>query len=169
MSLINRLQEDRLRRIGNDPHYRPVVDTVKATQHDGVASSQVLETALRATRDQYVKEGRKLDPEKVRTDAYMAASVASVESPYQMSDLPDGTDKSKHFLVSAEISSHIDQGLEAVKVVPESARKAIAVGVTTGIGFFKEVLDIFTTGFNRQDLKADVQGAKAPYSKPALS
>jgi len=168
MSLINRMQEDRLRRIGQDSHYRPIVDAIKAVQHDGVSSQEVVQTALRATRDQYVKEGRKLDPENVRRDAYTAASVSAVESPYQMSDLPEGDDKTKHFMVSGEIASRIDQGLDALKVVPQPARRAIAVGLTTGIGFLKEVLDIFGTGFNRQDLKADVKGAKAPFSEPPL-
>lgn len=168
MSLINRLQEDRLRRIGQDPHFRPVIDAVKSVQRDGVASDTVLGTALRATHDQYVKEGRALDPENVRHDAFMAASVGSVERPYQLSDMPAGADKTKHFLVSGELASGIDRTLDDLKVVPRPARKAIAIGVTTSLGFLKEVLDLFTTGFNRQDLQADVAGAKRPFSEPPL-
>lgn len=168
MSLLNRLQEDRLRRIGQDPHYRPVVDAVKAAQRDGVSSEAVLDTAFRATRDQYVKEGRRLDPENVRHDAFMAASVGSVETPYQLADMPEGTDKTKHFMVSGEVASGIDRRLDDLKVVPRPARKAIAIGVTTGLGFLKEVLDLFSTGFNRQDLQADVAGAKRALKGPDL-
>lgn len=168
MSLINRLQEDRLRRIGQDPHLRPVIDTVKATQRDGVSPDEVMATALRATRDQYVKEGRRLDAENVRNDAYMAASVGSVESPYQLAGLPEGSDKTKHYMLSAEIASRIDRTLDDLRVVPEPARQALAIGLTTGLGFLKEVLDIFGSGFNRQDLKADLEGAKAPFSEPAV-
>lgn len=168
MSLINRMQEDRLRRVGQDPHYRPIVSAVEAAQHDGASSGEVLGAALRATRDQYVKEGRTLDREDVRHDAFLAAGVGAVEAPYQLSDLPAGTDKTKHFMVSAEIASRIDQGLEALRIVPQPARKAIAVGITTGLGFLKEVLDVFGSGFNRQDLKADLAGAEAPFSEPAL-
>lgn len=169
MSLINRLGEDRLRRIGQDPHYRPIIDAVKGVQRNGVSSEEVLTTALRATRDQYVKEGRKLDSEDLRHDAFMAASVGSVESPYQLSDMPEGDDKTKHFLVSGELASGIDQKLDELRIVPKPARKAIAIGVTTGLGFLKEVLDVFTTGFNRQDLQADVAGAKRPFSEAPLS
>ncbi len=168
MSLINRLQEDHLRRVGQNPHFRPVVDQVKAAQHDGVSSNEVLETALKATRDQYVKEGRRLDPENLRNDAFMAATVASVEAPYQLSDMPAGTDKTKHYMQSGQIASRIDRTLDDLKIVPEGARKAIAVGVTTGLGFLKEVLDVFGTGFNREDLQADVAGAKAPFSEPQV-
>ncbi|HBN08028.1 MAG TPA: hypothetical protein DD435_05065 [Cyanobacteria bacterium UBA8530] len=168
MSWLNDISEKKIRNLAKDPHYRPIVDSIEKVQHDGVSSREVIEQAIKATRDQFVKEGRKVDIEHLREDAFKAATAASVEAPYQLMGLPEGTDKTKHFFAWGALASQIDQSLEVLKIIPQGARKSISVGLAMFVGQLKEVADIFTSGYDKKDLEADRQGAKSPfdYSDP---
>lgn len=163
MSLINDLGEKKIKGLRKDPHYQPIIDEIKQSQHDGITSDEVVETALKATRDQFVKEGRKLDKEDLRKDAFLAATAASVEAPYQMKDMPEGSDKTKHYLLWGAMAAKIDQSLDALGIIPAGARKKIAIGLSMSVGYLKEVADLFTSGFNREDLKADQKGVRSPF------
>lgn len=164
MGWINNLNEGKLKEVANKPHYRPVVDAIEKVQHDGVEPKAVIDEAIKATKDQYVKENRELDPEEIRKDAFLAASSASVEVPYELKGLPAGSDKTKHYFVSGTIASQIDETLESIKV-PKGIRQKIAIGATVTLGWLKEVTDIFSSGFNKDDLKADKSGAKIPFQE----
>ncbi|MNK87726.1 hypothetical protein D3C87_1076660 [compost metagenome] len=163
MSWINDRQESKFNRLRNDSHYGPIVDAVRKVQKDGVAPQTVIEEAVRATRDQYVASGRPIDTEDIRRDAFLAATAGSIEAPYELSGLPEGTDKTKHYFWSGAFSAKIDQALDALKVVPRSVRETVAVGATVFVGWLKEVADLFTTGYSKDDLKADRMGAKSPF------
>lgn len=163
MSWINDRTEAKYAKLRHDPHYKPIVDAVRQVQRDGVSPEVVVNAAVRATRDQYVASGRPIDTEDIRRDAFLAATAASIEAPYELDGLPQGTDKTKHFFWSGAFAARIDQALDALKIVPRRVREAVAVGLTVTVGWLKEVADIFTTGFSKEDLKADRLGARSPF------
>ena len=163
MSWINERQEAKFNRLRNDPHYGPIVDAVRKVQTDGVAPKTVVEEAVRATRDQYVAAGRRIDTEDIRRDAFLAATAASIEAPYELSGLPEGKDKTKHYFWSGAFSAKIDQALDALKVIPKSVRETVAIGTTVFVGWLKEVADLLTTGYSKEDLMADRLGARSPF------
>lgn len=163
MSWINDRQEARFNRLRQDPHYGPIVAAVRQVQKDGVSPETVVNAAVRATRDQYVASGRRIDTEDIRRDAFLAATAASIEAPYELSGLPEGNDKTKHYFWSGAFSARIDQALDALKIVPQRVRESVAVGTTVFVGWLKEVADIFTTGYSKEDLVADRLGAKSPF------
>lgn len=166
MSWLNDRLEGPLRKAQANPHYRPIIDEIENVQTDGVSSDEIARTAVKATRDVYVRENRKLDLEDIRYDAYLAASAAALEKPYQLSDAPEGPDKSQHLFVSGTISAKIDQWLDNLRIIPGPVRRFLGVSISVTLGFFKEVADIFTSGFNRDDLKADWKGARSPFGQP---
>jgi hypothetical protein len=163
MSWINERQEAKFTRLRNDPHYRPIVDAVRQVQKDGVAPATVVQEAVRATRDQYVASGRKIDQEDIRRDAFLAATAASFEAPYSLEGLPAGDDKTKHYFWSGAFAAKVDQSLDALRILPQRLRESVAIGSTLFVGWLKEVADIFTTGYSREDLLADRLGAKSPF------
>lgn len=163
MSWINDRQESKFNQLRNDPHYKPIVDAVRKVQKDGVAPETVVQEAVRATRDQYVASGRKIDTEDIRRDAFLAATAASIEAPFEMVGLPEGTDKTKHYFWSGAFAAKIDQNLDALRIVPQRVRESVSVGTAVFVGWLKEVADIFTTGYSKEDLKADRMGAKSPF------
>lgn len=166
MSWINDRQEAKYKGLRNDPHYRPIIDAVRAVQADGVAPQAVVDAAVRATRDQYVASGRKIDREDIRRDAFLAATAACIEAPYALSGLPEGHDKTKHYFWSGAFAARVDQMLDTLRIVPEGIRQHAAYGAAMTVGWLKEVADIFTSGFSREDLKADRLGAKSPFEVP---
>lgn len=166
MSWINDRQEAKFNRLRNDPHYRPIIDAVRQVQHNGVAPTTVVHEAVKATRDQYVASGRRIDTEDIRRDAFLAATAASIEAPYELDGLPQGTDKTKHYFWSGAFAAKIDQALDALRVIPQGVRQTVAIGATVFVGWLKEVADIFTTGFSREDLQADRMGARSPFEVP---
>lgn len=163
MSWINERTEAKFTRLRNDPHYQPIVDAVRQVQADGVKPEVVVQEAVRATRDQYVSSGRAIDTEDIRRDAFLAAAAASIEAPYELSGLPEGTDKTKHYFLSGTFAATIDQTLDALRIIPRGVREGVAVGTTVFVGWLKEVADLFTTGYSKEDLKADRLGAKSPF------
>ena len=163
MSWINDRQEAKFNRLRNDPHYGPIVDAVRKVQKNGVSPETVVQEAVRATRDQYIASGRRIDTEDIRRDAFLAATAASIEAPYELSGLPEGTDKTKHYFWCGAFSARIDQALDALKVVPRGVRESVAFGTTMLVGWLKEVADIFNTGYSKEDLQADRLGAKSPF------
>lgn len=166
MSWLNDRLEGPLRKAQADPHYRPIIAEIEKVQMDGVSSDEIARTAIKATRDVYVRENRKLDLEDIRYDAYLAASAAALEKPYQLSDAPAGPDKSQHLFVSGTIAAKVDQWLDALRIVPAPVRRFLGVGISVTLGFFKEVADVFSSGFSRDDLKADWKGARSPFAQP---
>ncbi len=166
MSWINDRQEAKFSRLRNDPHYRPIIDAVRQVQKNGVEPSTVTREAVRATRDQYVAAGRRIDQEDIRRDAFLAATAACIEAPYELSGLPEGTDKTKHYFWSGAFAAKIDQALDALRIVPQGARQSIAIGSSIVVGWLKEVADVFTTGYSRSDLLADRLGAGSPFKVP---
>jgi hypothetical protein len=163
MSWINERTEAKFTQLRNDPHYKPIVDAVRQVQADGVTPAVVVQEAVRATRDQYVASGRKVDQEDIRRDAFLAATAASIEAPYELAGLPEGADKTKHYFWSGAFSAKIDQSLDALRILPRSLREGVAVGTTVFVGWLKEVADTFTSGYSREDLLADRLGAKSPF------
>lgn len=155
MSWINDLLEKPLRKRLTDPHFKPAVLAAEAAKHDGATTAEVLEAALTATRDTYVREGRPLDAKDIRVDAFKATGAAAMEKPFQAGDLPTGTDKAQHFFVSGEIAGRIEN---ALSWLPFGLSVPIARGLTKSVGFMKEVIDLTTSGFSREDLKADYAG-----------
>lgn len=163
MSWINERIEAKFTQLRNDPHYQPIVEAVRNVQKDGVSPETVVKEAVRATRDQYVASGRAIDTEDIRRDAFLAATAASLETPYQLDGLPMGTDKTQHFFMSGAIAARIDQALDALRIVPQRLREALAFGTSVFVGWLKEVTDLFTTGYSREDLRANRLGARSPF------
>lgn len=162
MSSINRYIERRFEGVRQDAHYRPIIDQVKASARPGATSDQVLEAAVCATKDQFKREGKMASDHLVREQAFLAAAAASMEQSMTLSDLPEGDDKTKHFMTSGFLSLTVSKWAD--KLLPRGLAEKIGVGVSFGIGWAKEVYDhFFATGYNRDDLKADMAGAKRPF------
>ncbi|MFP5501537.1 MAG: hypothetical protein ACLGIN_03540 [Candidatus Sericytochromatia bacterium] len=162
MSMINRKLESRIEAVRKDAHYRPIIDQVKAKAGTEATTDQVLKAAVCATRDQFKREGKTASDHTLREQAFLAATVASVEQPMTLSDLPEGEDKTKHFLASGFLSLTIAKWAD--KLLPRGLAEKVGVGASIGLGWAKEVYDkFFATGFSREDLQADIKGAKRPF------
>lgn len=162
MSSINAKIENRLRAASEDARFRPVIDQVKAANKAGVTSDELLEVAVAATVDEFKRSGRALDQHDVRQEAFLAAAAASTETPIELADLPQGQDKTKHFFVSGLISLKATE--LADKLLPRGWAETLGTGASIAIGWAKEVYDaLFATGYSREDLQADVAGAKRPH------
>ncbi|MNS86539.1 lipoprotein [compost metagenome] len=162
MSGINNAIENRLKAVRQDARFRPAIDQVKAANRQGVTSNELLDVAVKATVDEYKASGRRIDADQVRQRAFLAAAAAAAETPIQLSDLPEGDDKTKHFFVSGLISIKVAE--VADKLLPRGLAEKIGTGASIFMGWGKEVYDkFFATGYNRDDLKADVAGAKRPF------
>lgn len=162
MSGINTTIENKLKTVRQDARYRSAIDQVKAASHKGVTSDELLTVAVKATVDEYKASGRRINNDEIRSRAFLAAAAAASETPIELSDLPAGSDKTKHFFVSGVISMKIAE--VADKVLPRGISEKIGTGFSIALGWGKEVYDkFFATGFNRDDLKADVAGAKRPF------
>jgi uncharacterized protein YfiM (DUF2279 family) len=162
MSGINNAIENKLKTVRQDARFRPVIDQVKAANHQGVTSDELLKVAVKATVDEYKSSGRTINQNEVRERAFLAAAAASSETSIQLADLPEGDDKTKHFFVSGLISLKATD--IADKLLPRSWAEKLGTGFSIFMGWGKEVYDkFFATGYNRDDLKADVAGAKRPF------
>ena len=169
MSGINNRIEQHLQAVRQDPLARPIIDRVKrAAASEQVSSGALLDVAVSATVDEFKRQGRPVDANAVREQAYLAAAAASTEQSMELSDLPAGDDKTKHFFVSGLLSIKIAN--VADKLLPRSWSEKLGAAASFAIGFGKEVYDGFNTwrtktgtGFNREDLQADAAGAKRPF------
>jgi hypothetical protein len=168
MSWLNDKLEAPLRKVLASPHYKPVIAEIEAAQRNGATSSEIRDVAVKGMRARWIREGKKLDAEDIRSEAFLAASAAAVDKPYQLADAPEGEDKAQHLFVSGAISSYIDSTLDKARIIPGFVRKGLAVGLTMTVGFFKEVADILTSGFNTGDLKADWLGATLVFDRPTV-
>lgn len=162
MSSINNFLEGRFNAIRKDAHYRPIIDQVKQQARPGASTDQVLKAAVCATKDQFKREGKAADARTIREQAFLAAAAAAMEKPMTLSDLPEGEDKTKHFLTSGFLSLTVAKWAD--KLLPRGLAEKIGTGVSIGLGWVKEVYDqFFGTGYSKEDLKADVAGAKRPF------
>lgn len=162
MSGINNMIEGKLKTVRQDARFRPVIDQVKAANHQGVTSDELLTVAVKATVDEYKASGRRINQDEIRSRAFLAAAAAAAETPMSLADLPQGDDKTKHFFVSGLISMKIAEAAD--KILPRGLSEKIGTGLSIALGWGKEVYDkFFATGYNREDLKADVAGAKRPF------
>ena len=162
MSRINTMIENQLKTVRQDARFRPAIDQVKAANRKGVTSNELLDVAVKATVDEYKASGRKVKADEIRERAFLAAAAASTETSIQLADLPQGDDKTKHFFVSGVLSMKAAD--LADKLLPRSWAEKLGAGASIALGWVKEVYDAaFATGYNRDDLKADVAGAKRPF------
>lgn len=163
MSKINDLLNSRIRTAARDPLTRAVADKVKASNLKGVSSQEVLDVAIQATQDQYVKSGKPApSSDVIREKAFLGAAVAASEKPFEMKDLPEGSDKTQHFFTSGVLSLTFSKWADTL--LPTSWANWLGEKASFALGFGKEIYDkFFATGFNRDDLKADLAGAKRPF------
>jgi uncharacterized protein YfiM (DUF2279 family) len=164
MSWINDQLESRLRTVRQDGRMRPIIDQVKASGQT-TTSDRVLQVAARAARDSFTREGVKApSATQVRERAFLAAAAAATETPIVMTDIPKGSDKTQHFFMSGMISLKV--AAFADKLLPRTFAEKLGVGASVTVGWLKEVYDHFfaPTGYNPEDLRADVAGAKRPFS-----
>lgn len=165
MSWINDQIETRLRTVRQDARMRPIIDQVKATGRAGCSADDVLAVAARAAYDSFVRAGERPSVERLRERAFLAAAAASAEQGIVLCDIPPGADKTQHFFVSGMISLKVAE--IADKVLPRRAAERLGIGASVLVGWFKELHDqLFASGYNREDLQADVAGAKKPFSLP---
>ena len=159
---IDNALEGRLRQVAADARYRPVVEKVEAAHRDGVTSDELLDVAVKATRDEYKRTNRPVKESQLREDAFLAAAAASVEHQVQLGDLPQGSDKTEHFFTSGVISLKAANFFD--KFLPRSWAEKLGTGASLALGYAKEVGDkFFGTGFDTDDIKADKAGAKRPF------
>lgn len=163
MSKINDILNSRIQSAGRDPITRAVANQVKAANLQGASSNDVLNVAVKATQDHFVKSGKPMPSANViREKAFLGAAVATSEKPVELKDLPAGSDKTQHFFTSGVLS--LTFANFADKLLPRSWAEKLGEKLSFGIGFGKEIYDkFFATGFNRDDLKADAAGAKRPF------
>lgn len=159
MSRVNELIESRLKTVQRDPAARPIIERVQAeAAKPGATSATVLKAAVAIAQDSY--RGKSAD--QIREKAFLAAAAAATEKPFTLGDLPEGEDKTKHFFVSGVLSLRIAE--VADKVLPHGLAAKLGAWGSSAIGWGKEVYDaLFATGYNKDDLKADFKGARAPF------
>ncbi|MEB3329087.1 MAG: hypothetical protein VKQ33_07635 [Candidatus Sericytochromatia bacterium] len=160
MSWINDRLESRLRAVRQDERLRPAIDAVKAAAgRSGVTGEALLDVALSATRDSY----RRTAPDQLRERALLAAAAASAEQGISLAGLPEGADKTRHFFLSGWMALQLARAADVL--LPRALAERVGVAGSVAVGFLKEVYDAwFATGFSREDLQADVAGARAPFA-----
>lgn len=163
MSWINDQIESRLRTVRSDARMRPIIDQVKvAGQAPGRSADEVLAVAATAARDSFVREGKPASAPEVRERAFLAAAAAATEQPMVLGGIPKGHDKTQHFFVSGMISLKVAE--IADKLLPRVVAEKLGVGASVTVGWAKEIYDhFFASGYNAEDLAADVAGAKKPF------
>lgn len=152
--------ERRFAGLRQDPVLRAGIDAVKAKAASGQATSaDVLNLAWREAAASYAKQGQVVGSEAIRGRALAMATAATLEAPYQLSDLPKGTDKSKHFMVSAWAAQKFTAAAD--RFLPRFAAEWFGLGLTKAAGVLKEIVDKLTGGdMSREDIVADFQGAR---------
>lgn len=163
MSKINDILNSRIKSAARDPLTRAVADRVKQSNLSGASSNDVLEVAVKATKDEYVKAGKAApSADTLREKAFLGAAVAASEKPFSLKDLPEGSDKTQHFFTSGVLSLTFSKWADTL--LPKSWANWVGEKASYALGFGKEIYDkFFATGFNRDDLKADAAGAKRPF------
>lgn len=151
----------RFQGVAQDPALRASIEAVKQKAATGQASSgDVLNLAWRESAASFAKQGQVVGSEAIRGRAIAIANVAGMESPFLMSDLPQGHDKTHHFLVSAWLSQKLTASAD--RWLPRFAAEWVGLGVTKTVGVLKEFVDLFTGGSSsREDIVADFKGARS--------
>jgi uncharacterized protein YfiM (DUF2279 family) len=154
--------KSRFQAVQKDPGYRPILDKIEAATEKGISSQEMLQVAMQATVDEFKRTGKPLDKQAIRDKAFTAAAAASMEKPFQLSDLPEGKDKSNHFLVSSLIAIKVSE--VAHHVMPAFMANALGRGVSKTIGVLKEIWDKVSGGdADIKDIHADFAGAARPF------
>lgn len=146
-------------RFKQDPAYRPVILAVEEAILHRDNLEALHRTAREAAREQLrLQLGREPKRNEVLERAYVSAAAAIIARPYSLPGIAD----LKHYFVSAALSSRAYRKLSRLPL-PDPLREATAVRMAVSLGVFKELLDIPSSGFDRNDLQADVQGARSPF------
>lgn len=146
-------------RYKENPQYQPVILAIESAimQHSDLATLH--RTAIDAARRQLQQEvGRAPVRGELLERAYTSAAAAVIARPYHL----PGVAQLDHYFVSAALSSRAYKKLSPVPM-PETWRVASAVRMAVSLGFFKELLDIPTSGFDWSDLRTDKQGARSAF------
>lgn len=151
-----------LKRIGQKPEHRPVIDAVKsytAKAKGPVPADEVHQVAVKAARDELILEGKKRPTtEQVNARAYMGVAIAGVEQPFKIAEDTRAPAKVQHYFVSGAISSRVASWLP---FLPEKARHEIGFQASHALGVLKEVADaIKGTGYKQEDIKTDDAGSR---------
>lgn len=156
MSRLDSFIEKRCSGISRDVRYRPIIDRAKAAaQCPGATTESVLQASVCAARDQFGAAST----DEIRLAALKGAMAARVEKPFGLSDLPEGKDKSEHFLMSALIGTEISKAFK--HVMPSAWAVWCGEQTSKAVGVAKECLDLIThQDFSRADIQADFKGAK---------
>ncbi|MDB5099252.1 MAG: hypothetical protein JWM80_3673 [Cyanobacteria bacterium RYN_339] len=156
MSRIDSYIEHRFDGVRQDARYRPIIDRAKqAATAQGATTDSVLAAAVSVARDQF--QGSTDD--SLREAALASAMAARIESPFGLSDLPAGTDKTEHFLVSAMIGLKVTHALD--HVLPRGIAAWLGEHAAKAVGVAKEGLDFVThSDFGKTDITADFKGAE---------
>jgi uncharacterized protein YfiM (DUF2279 family) len=164
VSWINDRLESRLRAVRQDERMRPAIDAVKgAAGQPGVTGEALLDVSLNATRDSYARSPHGPAPDQLRERALLAAAAASAEAGISLESLPTGADKTRHYFLSGWMSLQLARAADVL--LPRRLAEHLGVGGSVAVGLLKEVYDAcFGTGFSREDLQADVAGARAPFA-----
>jgi len=84
--------------------------------------------------------------------------AARIETPFGLANLPAGTDKTEHFLVSAMIGLKVTHVLN--HVMPRGLAAWLGEKASQAVGVAKEGLDYVThADFSGEDIQADFKGA----------
>jgi hypothetical protein len=160
VSAINDRIEARLRVVGRDERYRSVVDALASSREvSGLRSVDLVRESLQLSCHVFGFG----DVGRNRERAYLAAAVAASEHPYDLVDLPSGSDKAKHFFLSGYLSAWLGGRLS---FLPGRLEERVAAALVVGVGWFKEVFDcFFGSGYSREDLQANVRGAWSPFQQ----
>ncbi|MBO9541053.1 hypothetical protein J7643_10735 [bacterium] len=151
-----------LKRIGQKPAHRPVIDAVKdyTSKNQGpIPADRVHEIAVRVARDELILEGKKQPTtEQINARAYLGAAIAGVEQPFTIAEDTRAPAKAEHYFLSGAISSRVASWLP---FLPEKARHWVGFQTSHAIGVVKEVADaIKGTGYKKEDIKTDDAGSR---------
>jgi hypothetical protein len=156
MSRIDSYIEHRFDGIRQDARYRPIIERAKqAASAPGATTDSVLASAVSGARDQFKGAGA----DELRQAALASTMAARIESPFGLANLPGGTDKTEHFLVSAMVGLKATRVFDAV--LPRGAAAWLGEHVSKAVGVAKEVFDFVThSDFGKADIQADFLGAE---------
>lgn len=155
-----------LHRYADRPGNTAVVKAVEdftAAQKGPVKAADVRKVAMRAAKDELVREGVKNpSADKLASKAYWGAAIAAEERPFTLAEDQRSTSKSVHYFVSGAIAARVASKLF---FLPSGFRHWVADKLALGVGVLKECVDqIKGTGFNRHDLSTDRAGIRSTQS-----
>ncbi|MFN8671372.1 MAG: hypothetical protein U0457_04710 [Candidatus Sericytochromatia bacterium] len=152
-SSVNQKIMDNFMKYDNNNQYKPIIEKVSSDIKNGTSRENIEKNAINFTKKTYPN----LSNEEILSKAYRSIVVGLIKNPeYSDPKFFNGQkDKLLHFFTSASLTVDLSK---KIPLLPNSAKTFIGASMIGSIGVMKEIKDITGTGFDKEDIKANLKG-----------